>query len=467
MNPLKRPLPAYILIVTAVMILIAVACNKSSSTGTTTNSNPNNIPAEQIVTASLQGRVVDGNGAPVEGAAVTSGTASTTTDVNGIFSFSAISMSSRFGYVQAAKAGYFTGSKSIITYGGASNYVNIQLIPQNRTGFFPALTGGFADVEATDTVTFGDSSVVTASSNALYTGETYVYATYLDPTDSLAYPQMPGDLRGIGTNGYETGLQSFGLLDVQLMDPSGNALRVAAGKTARVVWAIPAPMQSTAPSTIPLWYFNDTTGRWIEQGSATRSGNTYIGQVSHFTWWTCAQPMSTVNFNVTFKDQFGNPLAYAYYMIQSATMGTRGSYTNASGFAQGLIPKSASFTIRIISPCGTLLGGVNVGPALADQTLGTITVTTIGGLLTLTGTVVDCSNNPVDSGYVSTFIDGLNYKATVKNGVYTLAVHRCFSQPATVSLTPVDLTTQLQGAPLSLQQVVDGKDSVGVLTACQ
>lgn len=467
MNPLRKPLPAYILIITAAMILIVVACNKNSSAGTTNNSNPNNIPAEQIVTASIQGRVVDENGIPVEGAAVTSGTASSTTDVNGVFSFSAISMSSRFGYVQAAKMGYFTGSKSIITNGGANNYINIQLIPQNRTGFFPALTGGYADVEATDTVTLGDSSVVTASSNALYTGEAYVYATYLDPADSLSYPKMAGDLRGVGTNGYETGLQSFGVVNLQMRDPSGNALQIASGKTARMVWIIPASLQNTAPATVPLWYFNDTTGRWIQQGTATRTGNTYVGQVSRFTWWTCAQAVSTVNFNVTFKDQFGNPLAYAYYIIQSATMGTQGGYTNSSGFAQGLIPKSASLTIRIISQCGTLLGGVNVGPALSDQTLGTITVTTIGGLLTITGTVVDCSNKPVDSGYVSTVIDGLNYKATVKNGVYTLAVTRCFAQPITVSLTPVDLTTQLQGTPLSLQQVVAGKDSVSQLTACQ
>src|ERR1700761_3694338 len=147
MNPLKKPLPAYILIAAAAMILIGIACNKSSSTSNPTNSNPNNIPAEQIVTASIQGRVVDQSGVPIQGAAVTSGVASTTTDVNGVFSFSGISMSSRFGYVQAAMSGYITGSKSIITNGGASNYVNIQLMTQTRTGFFPAATGGFPDVE--------------------------------------------------------------------------------------------------------------------------------------------------------------------------------------------------------------------------------------------------------------------------------------------------------------------------------
>jgi hypothetical protein len=467
MNPLKKPLPAYILIITAAMILIAVACNKNSSTGTTTNSNPNNIPAEQIVTASVQGRVVDENGIPVEGAAVTSGTAAATTDVNGVFSFSAISMSSRFGYVEATKSGYFTASRSIITNGGASNYINIQLIPQSAVAYFSAPVGGSIVIQTGDTVSFGDSAVVEASSKAAYTGTVNVYTTYLDPTDSLLYNKMPGDLRGIGSNGYETALQSFGLADVILRDASGNALQIASGKTAVLTWTIPASLQGTAPATVPLWYFNDTTGRWIQQGTAIRSGNTYVGQVSHFTWWACAQTVSTVNFNVTFKDQFGNPLAYAYYIIQSTTMGTQGGFTNSSGFAQGLIPKSASLTIKVISQCGTLLGGVNVGPALSDQTLGTITVTTIGGLLTLTGTVVDCNNNPVDSGYVSTIIDGLNYKATVKNGVYTLAVNRCFSQPITVSLTPVDLTTQLQGTPLSLQQIVDGKDSVSQLAACQ
>src|ERR1700759_2142412 len=118
MNPLKKPLPTFILVVVAALILIGIACNKSSSSGNPSNSNPSNIPAEQIVTASLQGRGVDQYGNPIEGAAVTSGSASAATDVNGIFSFSNISMSSRFGYVQAIKTGYFTGSKSIITNGG-------------------------------------------------------------------------------------------------------------------------------------------------------------------------------------------------------------------------------------------------------------------------------------------------------------------------------------------------------------
>src|ERR1700761_1982309 len=211
MNPLKKPLPTYVLIAVAVMILIGIACNKTSSTRSPTSTNPNNIPADQIVPPSLQGRVVDQSGVPVQGAAVTSGTASTTTDVNGVFTFTAISMSSRFGYVQVKKTGYYTGSRSIITNPGASNFVSIQLTPRNEIADFSGATGGSVAIQTGDSAIFSDSSVVNASTNVLYTGTVHVFATYLDPTDQNLSKYMPGDLRGIGSDGYETALQSYGM----------------------------------------------------------------------------------------------------------------------------------------------------------------------------------------------------------------------------------------------------------------
>lgn len=472
MSPLKKPLPTFVLLAFAALILIGISCNKDASPSSSTNTNPNNIPAEVTVTASLQGRVVDGNGLPIQGAVVTSGTASTTTDVNGVFSFSDISMSSRFGYVKAAKDGYFTGSKSIMTGGGSSNFMSIQLAAETATNSFPAPTGGVIaapvsgsiSVPAGDTIGFSDSAVVNTGGGTAYTGAVYVYAIALDATDSLLYNSMPGDLRGIGSDGQETGLQSFGILDLELKDGAGNALQIAAGKSATVTWSIPASLQSVAPAAVPLWYFNDTTGRWIQQGTAVRSGNSYLGQVSRCSWWTCAQPMATVNFNVTFKDQYGNPLSYAYYIFKAQNTGTRGGYTNSAGFAQGLVPKGESLTLKIVSQCGNLLGGVNIGPALGDQTLGTVTVNTIGGLLTLTGTVVDCSNAPVDSGSVSANVDGLNYKASVKNGAFTMAVNRCYSTQITVDLIPED--SQITGNATSVNVSI-GNVAVGQLTACQ
>ena len=463
---MKKTLFTLSLSLLLVSLVIFIACSKSiNSSSTATNSNPNNIPANITVTASLQGRVVDQNGAPVQGAAVSSGTATATTDVNGLFSFRNISLSSRFGYVQVVKSGYFTGSRSIITGPSSSNYVTIQLVPRTLTGTFPASSGGKIALQAGDTASFSAASVVTAATNAAYTGTVYVYAQYLDPTDSNLYKHMPGDLRGIGSNGYETGLQSFGMMDVEMQDASGNKLQLASGQTATLTFSIPQTLQASATTTIPLWYFNDTTGQWLQQGTALREGNNYVGQVGHFTFWNCDAPIGTVNFSVYLKDQHGNPLPYTYIEFQSESYGTRGGYTDSTGFATGLLPKGQNFLMRVMTECGTMIGGFNVGPAVADINLGTVTVNITMADLTLTGTVVDCSNNPVDSGFVTAKVDGLNYAAVVSNGTFTLPLVRCFNSSTSVTLTAGNYQTAQTGNAVTITADT-GVVNAGQLSAC-
>jgi hypothetical protein len=343
--------------------------------------------------------------------------------------------------------------------------VSIQLRPRNLKGNFAASAGGSVAVQTGDSVVFPASGIVNAASSAGYTGNVNVYATYLDPTAPDLYKYMPGDLRGIGKNGKETALQSFGMLAVEMEGDAGEKLQLAAGKKATLTWAIPASLQGTAPSTIPLWYFNDSTGKWIEEGMATRVGNNYVGQVGHFSYWNCDAPVGTVNFKVRLKDQHGNPLAYTYIQFQTEGYGTRGGYTDSSGFAQGLIPKGLSMVMQVVTACGNVLAGVNVGPALADQDLGTVGVTISFADVTLTGKVVNCSGNPVDSGSVTALIDGLNYSALVKKGVFTLPVSRCFSNSVQIRLTAVDYNSLQQGSPATMT-ISTGDVDAGVLSAC-
>lgn len=462
---MKKPLFTISLTLFVACLVVFIACSKNSGSSNSSTTNSNNIPPDKTVTASLQGRVVDENGLPVQGATVSSGAATTATDVNGVFTFTSISMSSRFGYVKVVKQGYFNGSRSIITNPGASNFVSIQLMPRTATGTFPAASGGKIVVQTGDTASFTGASVVNAATNAAYTGTVHVFSTYLDPTDPNVYKYMPGDLRGIGSDGNETALQSFGMMLVELEDDAGNKLQIASGMQATLSWTIPASLQATAPATIPLWYFNDSTGKWIQQGTATRQGNGYTGQVGHFSYWNCDAPVETVNFKVYLKDQHGNPLAYTHIQFESQTLGTRGGYTDSTGFAQGMIPKGQTLVMQVVTPCGSLLAGVNVGPALTDQDLGTVTVTIEHAELTVTGTVVDCSNNPVDSGFVNATVDGLNYRASVSKGAFTLPVSRCFISNVSVQLLAVDLGTGQQSTVTTITADT-GTVNAGQLTAC-
>jgi hypothetical protein len=463
----KNIISALAIGVIASLLFVGMACNKSSSTSNTTINN--NIPPDQMVTASLQGRVVDENGLPVQGAAVTSGSATTTTDINGIFSFTSISMSSRFGYVKVVESGYYTGSRSIITNPGASNFVSIQLVPMGSGSTFQAAAGGSIGIASGDTATFPVNAVVTASTNAAYTGTVHVFANYMDPTDPNLYKYMPGDLRGIASNGLETALESYGIVAVELQDGSGNLLQLANGQTATLTFAIPDTLQSSAPATIPLWYFNDTTGRWIQQGLATREGKSYVGQVSHFTYWSCDVPVATVNYNARLKDQYGNPLAFTHVFFTSdqaqSGYNSISSYTDSSGYTQGLLPKGESVVMYVVTPCGNPLAGANIGPALQDQVLGTISVNIVNTTLILSGTVDNCSSSVVDSGYVNAAIDGLNYRVVVKNGTFTLPVVRCYDASAQVTLTAYDLIGMTSGSASTIT-ATSGNVNAGTLSAC-
>jgi len=455
------------LAVAAVSLTIFFACNKTSNSDYgTSGTNPNNIPAEKTVTASLQGRVVDDKGVPVQGAAVSSGSATTVTDVNGVFSFSKISMSSRFGYVQVNKSGFFTGSRSIITNAGASNYVSIQLVPRVSKGSVPASTGGKIVVLTGDTVALPAAGFVNAATGAAYTGNINVYATYLDPTAKGVFKQMPGDLRGIGTDGNETALQSFGMMAVELAGDAGEKLQLAAGKKATLTWKIPDSLRATAPATIALWYFNDSTGRWIEEGQAIRVADSYIGQVGHFTYWNCDLAYSTVNLKVHLKDQNGNPEAYTYvYFNWNGNTQINGGFTDSSGYLQCLINRGLYLKMVVVTECESVLAGANVGPAQSDQDLGTIIVSLDETDLALTGTVVDCNNSPVANGFVNAYLDGLNYRSAVTNGSFNMLVHRCYVSSTQVQLTAGDYSSSQQGSTTQMT-VKTGKTDVGQLSTC-
>jgi hypothetical protein len=86
--------------------------------------------------------------------------------------------------------------------------------------------------------------------------------------------------------------ESFGFISASFFkasDPS-VVLDLADGKTAQITAPIPYTLMDNAPDTIPMWYYDESTGKWMEQGTGTKVGNNYVGDVSHFTYWNFDHP---------------------------------------------------------------------------------------------------------------------------------------------------------------------------------
>src|SRR4029078_9388264 len=95
---------------TAVIIIIIIlfGCKKTNVDNVITPPPPPPV----AVTASVAGRVVDLNNAPVSGASVEAGSSAAVTDNNGQFTLKDIQLDKDAGFVKVTKAGHFTGSRT-------------------------------------------------------------------------------------------------------------------------------------------------------------------------------------------------------------------------------------------------------------------------------------------------------------------------------------------------------------------
>ena len=455
---------AFTALIFSVTLLFITSCQKEAD-GPGGGEPPPPIDQEKV-NASIRGIVVDENDVPIISATVSSGTSTTTTDRYGVFTFKNISLSINNGYVKVEKTGFFTGSRSFSSVAGRVHNVRIKLLTKTTAGSFAGSAGGTVNLSGGAKLVMPASAINDASGNA-YTGNVNVAMRWLDPTSPELPYTMPGDLRGITTTGEQRGLESFGMIGVELTGTGGQPLKVAPGKTAELTFPIPASLAASAPATIDLWHFDEVNGRWKQEGQATKIGNNYIAQVSHFSFWNCDAPFPVVNVCMKIVDQVhGNPLNNVQVRIKRPN----GSYgygrTDSLGNVCGDVPQNEALVLEVLSQCNSVIASQNIGPFSSNTSIGNIAVTLpANSNLVITGTIQNCSNANVTSGTAVVYVVGGNtYSAPVNNGVFTLTVLSC-SNTLNFTVLPIDFTTMQQGAPAT-GSGSSGTVNVGTLQAC-
>ena len=264
-------------------------------------------------TGTVNGSVVASNtGAALAGVAVTSGTRSTSSAADG--SFTLTEVPSGDGQVVAfVLAGHAKGVLTVPVAAGATARVNARLTPVGATQSFDAATAATVTVAGTPAqVRLPAAGLVTAS-GAAATGTVTAEVTPINPATNPA--NMPGNYTAQAAgSGAPQPIESFGALNVTLKDAAGNALNLAAGKTATI--RIPLATRSVSvPATIPLFYFNETSGLWVQEGTATLAGAApnqyYEGTVSHFTYWNADRVLDTIRVLGCVQDSTGANVAAA------------------------------------------------------------------------------------------------------------------------------------------------------------
>lgn len=450
-------------------LFLFTACQREiSHEGGGTTPATSGVDDNIMVTAGMRGIVIDEKNRPVYGATVTSGAYSTTTDRYGVFQFSNINLSKANGYVKVVKNGYFNAVKTFVTTAGRIHNVRIQILPKTNTGSFDATTGGTVTLTSGGKLVMPSSAIVDAGGVA-YTGMVNIAMVWIDPTAANLPEIVPGDLRGITTGGEERGLETYGMLGVEMTTPGGQSLKVAPGKKAELSFPIPASLSGTAPATIDLWHFDEAKGRWIQEGTATKNGSYYVAQVSHFSFWNCDAPFPLIDLCMTLVNAANNqPLVNAHVRIKRPNGSYGYGYTDSLGNLCGKVPKNEALLLEVLDQCNSVVYSQNIGPFNANASLGTISVTIpTPNTVVITGTVVNCSNANVTNGVAIIYTGGntYSYSVPVTNGTFTHTILRCSNAALNITVMGIDYATMQQSAPVSATATT-GSVNVGTLQAC-
>lgn len=406
------------------IFLFFTACDPSENNGSGPNDDAFAENFGSAVSRDFIGRVVDINNQAVQNATVTIGTSTIQTDVNGMFIINGASVHQNFAYIKATKAGYIDGSRAMVPTSGKNN-VKIMLIPNTAVGSVQSGVESEVVLPSGTKVNF-DGAFQDEIGNP-YSGTVSVAMFHLLPSDENLSSLMPGMLYAQTKNNKEAVLATFGMLNVELRGSAGQKLNIAEGHTAEIKMEIDDSQAAIAPNSIPLWHFDEAKGYWKEDGTATKVGNSYVGEVSHFSWWNCDIPNASVllTINVTTN---GQPLPFASVFITNANNEFASGATDNNGQLIGLVPQNEALTLTISDyTCSSgIVYNATIGPFTADSVLPTIELgISTGQFSVVQGNLVKCDGSPVTNGYIR--LQGSpNYAyALVTNGSFSFFEPYC------------------------------------------
>jgi len=358
----------------------------------------------EVINTNFIGQVLNTSGEKLSDVEITIGSQQTFTDQNGVFVLNNTSAYEKFAFVSARKIGYINGSKTILPASNGVNDIQITLLKKEIIGSVSSGENSEITLPNGSKVEFQGDFIDTAGNS--YNGQVDVSMNYLEPNAENIFSEMPGMLFGMREDGSASGMETYGMLAVNLSSPGGEQLNILDSAPATITFPVSVSTPD-APSEIPLWYFDEATGYWKEQGIATRVGNTYVGEVTHFSWWNCDLSVQVVT--VCFELSSTNTLPNTYFEIIRNETGQLmfSGFTNEDGEECILFPVNEEVTFNVY-------GNSCTDPIIYTETLGSfssettidINITALPAELvetTIIGTVSDCNGTSLENGYLFLF----------------------------------------------------------------
>lgn len=423
----------------------------------------NYTPSVLNVMASVIGEVVNEFGEPIADATITLGSTVLTTNTFGFFKIDDTVMNGKGTFIQVEKAGYFLSGRRFYPSEGEQTRIRVELLTKTFDQSFASSTGATINIpDNGGTIVFQPNSIRVEGGGS-YTGIVNVAVRYLNPTAQSTLTQMPGALEGVNQSNEETGMITYGMVAVELEGESGEKLNIDEGYTATLNVNLPTEIQADAPAEIPLWSFNYTYGIWVEESSAILENGVYTGEVTHFSFWNCDDPVDLIGFSLTVLDEVNNAPIEGLLVQLSILNGAIGGseLTNGTGVIRGNLPLNEELLLEIFDPCGDVIYESQVGPFSSFANLGVVEA---GSSIQISGEVLNCDFENVENGMLVARYGNNYFNYVLSENPFTVNFSSCIGD-TDLELAGGDLVNFEQGEFTSFSGT-ETEVEAGQLVAC-
>lgn len=363
---------------------------------------PDNLIADVQVRSSVMGKLIDSDGQPIPNTEVVLAGETRSSNELGFFQFDDIELNRYGSLLSAEKSGFFTGRRRVSLHEGTFNYVELTLIEDTPTYKFDSETVSTVEDLSGLRLNFEANSISNQDGQP-YSGTVNVALHYIDPTGDNIQSILPGSLQGFSDESQLVTLKSYSMIAVKLTDDNGEELQIKKDETVTIEFPIPESLLKNAPSQIPLWSLDEGSGLWVEEGSAKLVGNTYVGEVNHFSYWNCDVPEDFVIIEGNFChviDGACEALSFSEILVLDAYQEVRLiSQTDSEGNFTLFIPKDTEVTIDFSSLCGVAWDQPTFGPFTENQDVGVVEIDGTLHDVLIDADVFNCDGSLLEVGY--------------------------------------------------------------------
>jgi len=385
----------------------------------------------EMTTVSFWGKVVDENDNAVSSATVKllSGNEiiEKQTDRFGLFRFDHVANSGNQVFISiSAHQSYFDAYRLFPVLEDKIGYTEIKLRKKEYLGTVNAQIGGELTHDPSGAKVELPAGGFIDESGENYGGEVDVVINWINPDSEDLSREIIGDLSGVNDEG-----------DVQAL----------------------TTLESVAPSSIPLWSFNEEIGKWIEEGEAIKQNGFYVGKVSHFSSWNVDVKSDPIDIIGQVYEEIGGELVpasyYNIYVSGENVSRTGGWLCEAGDFLFYNFPRGEEFELVVKDDCGDEVHRSAWGPYDSDINIGDIIINEKRNSIRVYGSAEDCMNNSLNGGRIEIYSEtGFELHSIDPSGCFDFSFDPCANETEYIVIF-----TSLDGATKAIIEVDDNQES--------